>query len=153
MSVSTAFPLIVDRLIANLAAAATLTGIRVFDGAEIDESYPNDAIAIGHDASFGDSQIQAGSARNAPFAFGELHEETGTIACVLWAQDGISKFAPLRVRAFATLAKIDAVIRADTTLGGNSLYTYLESDSVLYRATPAGNGVVLTFTINYQSQT
>lgn len=152
MTVITAFPTMVDKIITALGAASSLTDIRVFDGAEVDASYPKDAIAIGHDGSFGDSEITAGTARNSPLAFTDVHEEAGTISCALWSQDGASKFAPLRVRAFALLSAVDSVIRADPTFTGTCLYSYLESDAVAYRTTSQGNSVVLTFTITYQAQ-
>jgi len=152
MTVATVFPTVVDKLIAALGSASSLSGIRVFDGAEVDETYPKDAIAIGHDGTFGDSQIQAGVASNTPFTFTDTHEEDGQISCSLWSQDGVSKYAPLRIRAFALLGAIDTVIRADSTLTGTNLYTYLSSHAVSYRATPQGNAVVITFIITYKAQ-
>ena len=152
MTVITAFPAMVDKIIAALGSASSLTGIRVFDGAEVDASYPKDAIAVGHDGSFGDSFITAGNARNSPLAFTDQHDESGTIACALWSQDGASKFPALRIRAFALLSAIDTVIRADPTFTGTCLYSYLESDAVEYRTTSNGSSVVITFTITYQAQ-
>ena len=152
MTVSVAFPTLVDKIIAALGSASSLSGIRIFDGAEVDESYPKDAIAIGHDGSFGDSEIQAGNARNSPLSFTDQHEENGSVSCALWSQDGSSKFSALRIRAFALLGAVDTVIRADPTFTGTCLYSYLESDAVNYRATPNGNGVVITFSITYQAQ-
>lgn len=152
MTVSVAFPTVIDKVIAALGAASSLSGIRVFDGAEIDGSYPKDAIAIGGDASFGDSPIMAGHFSDVPFTFGENHDEEGQIACSLWSQDGSSKFSPLRIRAFALLSAIDTVIRADTTFTGTVLYAYLQSGSVSYRSSTQGNAVIITFTINYKAQ-
>ena len=88
MTVTTAFPSMVDAIITALGNASSLSGVRVFDGAQIDFSYPGDAVAIGHDGSFGDTEQQVGTIQNVPFAFTDLHEEEGTISCSLWSQDG-----------------------------------------------------------------
>jgi hypothetical protein len=152
MTVSTKFPLIVSSLITNLGAAASLSGVRVFDGSEVDLSYPKDWIAIGHDGSFDSSFMQIGSVSNTPFAFTDLHSEEGSINCVVTAQDGTTKFSGLRTRAFALLSAIDTVIRADTTFGGNGFYSILGTYSVNQLQTDMGAAVQIDFSISYQAQ-
>jgi hypothetical protein len=152
MTVTAAFPTMVDKIIASLGAASTLTGIRVFDGAEVDDSYPSDAIAIGHDGSFGDSEMQAGSISNTPLNFADSHQEDGSISCALWTQDGGTNLTAKRTRAFSVLSKIDTVIRADPTFTGTCFYSYLQGGQVGYMQTSMGSAVVITFTITYQAQ-
>jgi len=152
MTVSMAFPTMVNKIITALGAASSLTGVRVFDGAEVDFSYPGDAIAIGHDGSFGDSEMQVGNIQDTPFAFTDLHEESGTISCSLWSQDGSTDIASRRTRAFAVLNAIDTVIRSNSTFDGTCLYSILSANTVSYRQTDMGVAVVLDFTISYQAQ-
>ena len=152
MTVSMAFPTMVNKIITALGAASSLTGVRVFDGAEVDFSYPGDAIAIGHDGSFGDSEMQVGNIQDIPFAFTDLHEESGTISCSLWSQDGSTDIASRRTRAFAVLSAIDTVIRSNSTFDGTCLYAILSANTVSYRQTDMGVAVVLDFTISYQAQ-
>jgi hypothetical protein len=152
MTVTAAFPTMVDKIITALGAAATLTGIRVFDGAEVDESFPSDAIAIGHDGSFGDSEMQAGSISNTPLNFADQHQEEGLISCALWTQDGGTNLTAKRIRAFSILSKIDTVIRADPTFTGTCFYSYLQAGNVGYMQTSMGSAVIITFTITYQAQ-
>jgi hypothetical protein len=147
-----AFPTMVNKIITALGAASSLTGIRIFDGAEVDFSYPGDAIAIGHDGSFGDSEMQVGNIQDTPFAFTDLHEESGTISCSLWSQDGTTDIASRRTRAFAVLSAIDTVIRSNSTFDGTCLYAILTANTVNYRQTDMGVAVVLDFTISYQAQ-
>jgi hypothetical protein len=147
-----AFPTMVNKIITALGAASSLTGVRVFDGAEVDFSYPSDAIAIGHDGSFGDSEMQVGNIQDTPFAFTDLHEESGTISCSLWSQDGSTDIASRRTRAFAVLSAIDTVIRSNSTFDGTCLYSILSANTVSYRQTDMGVAVVLDFTISYQAQ-
>ena len=152
MTVSMAFPTMVNKIITALGAASSLTGIRIFDGAEVDFSYPGDAIAIGHDGSFGDSEMQVGNIQDTPFAFTDLHEESGTISCSLWSQDGTPDIASRRTRAYAVLSAIDTVIRSNSTFDGTCLYAILTANTVNYRQTDMGVAVVLDFTISYQAQ-
>jgi hypothetical protein len=152
MTVSMAFPTMVNKIITALGAASSLTGVRIFDGAEVDFSFPGDAIAIGHDGSFGDSEMQVGNIQDTPFAFTDLHEESGTISCSLWSQDGSTDIASRRTRAFAVLSAIDTVIRSNSTFDGTCLYAILSANTVSYRQTDMGVAVVLDFTISYQAQ-
>jgi hypothetical protein len=152
MTVSTKFPTLVDAIITALGNASSLTGVRVFDGAQVDESYPGDAIAIGHDGSFGDTDIQAGLINNTPLDFTDQHQEEGSVSCSLWSMDGTTNITARRTRAFALLSAIDTVIRLDSTFGGVVFYTILESNSVVYRQTSMGVAVVLDFTIRYTAQ-
>ena len=152
MTVSMAFPTMVTKIISALSSASSLTGVRIFDGPEVDFSYPGDAIAIGHDGSFGDQEMQIGNIQDLPFAFTDLHEETGTISCSVWSQDGSTNIAARRTRAFAMLSAIDTVIRSNSTFDGTCLYSILTANTVGYRQSDMGVAVVLDFTISYQAQ-
>jgi hypothetical protein len=152
MSVSTAFPTVIQNIITALQNAASLTGVRIFDGAEIDFSWPGDAVAIGHDGSFGDVEMQVAQVTNTPFAFTDLHQEEGAISCSLWSQDGSGNLTARRVRAFALMSAVDTVIRQDPTFSGACLYSILTTNAVSYRQTEFGAAVVIDFSISYQAQ-
>jgi hypothetical protein len=152
MTVSTKFPTMIDKIITALGAASSLTGVRVFDGAEVDESYPGNAIAIGHDGSLGDTEMQVGNIRNTPLDFSDVHEESGTINCSLWAWSGDTAFKNSRVAAFNLLSAVDTVIRTDPTFSGTCFFSWLESNSITYRQTTSGSAVVLNFNIVYSAQ-
>ena len=152
MPVSTAFPNVVDAIITRLGAASSLSGVRIFDGAQIDFSYPGDAVAIGHDGTFGDTEMQIGNIQNNPFAFTDLHEEQGIINCSLWSQDGTTDISARRTRAFALMSAVDTSLRSDPTFSGACLYSILSTNAISYRQTDVGVAVVIDFTINYQAQ-
>lgn len=152
MTVTTKYPTMIDKIITALGAASSLAGVRIFDGAEVDESYPGNAIAIGHDGSVGDTEMQVGNIRNTPLDFSDVHEESGTINCSLWAWSGETSFKNSRIAAFGLLSAVDTVIRADSTFSGTCFYSWLESNSVVYRQTTAGSAVVLNFNIVYTAQ-
>jgi len=152
MTVSTKYPTMIDQIIAALGSASSLTGVRVFDGMEIDESYPGNAIAIGHDGSLGETEMQVGNIRNTPLDFTDVHEESGTINCSLWAWSGNTTLKSSRQTAFSLLSAVDGVIRTDPTFGGTCFYSWLESNTVGYRQTNVGAAVVLNFAIVYTAQ-
>lgn len=152
MTVTTAFPTLIDRIVTRLQAASSLSGVRIFDGAEVDFSYPKDAVAIGHDGSIGESDIQAGSINDDPLNFGDDHLESGVINCSLWAQDGSTDLKVRRTRAFQLLSAVDTAIRTDATFSGACFYAILSSSTVRYEQTPQGSAVVIDFNISYQAQ-
>jgi hypothetical protein len=152
MTVSTKFPTMISSLITALGNASSLTGVRVFDGAEVDESYPGDAIAVGHDGSNADVEMQIGSVRNTPLDFSDIHEENGSISCSLWSWDGGSSVTARRIRAYALLSAVDTAIRVDPTFAGTCFYSWLESHTTSYRQTTSGAAVVINFNISYQAQ-
>jgi hypothetical protein len=152
MTVTAKFPLAITALITNLGTSSSLTGVRVFDGAEVDLSYPKEWIAVGHDGSLDTSEMQIGSVSNTPLAFGDYHQEDGVINCTLVAQSGTSAFSALRTRAFALLSAVDTAIRADTTFGGNGFYTLLGTYSVNQLQTDLGAAVQIDFAVAYQAQ-
>jgi hypothetical protein len=152
MTVTALFPTMIDKIIVALNGSAALTGVRVFDGAQVDQSYPGDAIAVGHDGSFGDIEMQIGNIADTPFVFTNLHEESGTINCSLWSQDGTTDIAARRTRAFAILSAVDTALRVDPTFGGTCLYSILATNSISYDQTGFGVACKINFTINYQAQ-
>ena len=152
MSVTALFPTMIDKIIVALNASTDLKDVRIFDGAQVDQSYPGDAIAIGHDGSFGDIEMQIGNITDTPFVFTNLHEEAGTINCSLWSQDGTTDIASRRTRAFAILSAVDTALRVDPTFGGTCLYSILATNSISYDQTGFGVACKIDFTINYQAQ-
>lgn len=151
--VATALPQMIDALISTLSSASSLSGVRVFDGPEIDGSYPGDFIAVGHDGT-DDGDVQAGSGRQQYLELGNRRQfEDGSVSCFLAAWDGGTSLAARRVRAFALLSAIDTLIRSDPSFGGVCLYSSLDSYAVNYRQTDLGAAVVIDFSVAYKART
>ena len=152
MTVATNFPNLIDAIITRLGATSSLSSVRVFDGIQVDESYPGDAIAIGHSGGFGDTEMTIGNITDSLLDFGEIHQESGVIDCVLWSADGSTDVKARRTRAFAILNAIDAAIRQDPSFSGNCFHSYLQTSTIGYLLTVQGVAVTINFTIVYQSQ-
>ena len=152
MSVS-ALPTFIGAVVSALKNDTNLTAVRVFDGIEIDQSYPGDAIAIGHDGSTEGDDITTASARQEYIQLGAKRKfEDGQVSCALWSWDGTTDLAARRTRAYSILGEIETVIRNDVSFGGIVLYSGLETHQLNYRQTNAGAAVVITFTITYRAR-
>jgi hypothetical protein len=148
-----AFPTLIANIITALQGAASLSTVRIFDGPEIDETYPGDAIAVGHDGN-DDGDLQAATIRNSYDQLGAKRMfEDGTINCSLWAWDGTTDLTARRVRVYQILSAVDTVIRLDPSFSGACLYSGLENHSPTYRQTNAGAVVIINFTIAYRART
>ena len=150
---TTALPQVINGILTAFNASADLTSVRIFDGPEIDESYPGDAIAVGHDGT-DDGEVIAGNVRQNPTQLGNQKlMESGTVDCFMWAWDGCSSLANRRTRAFQLLSAADTAIRADSSFAGVCLYSYIDTHTTSYRQNSAGTAVVINFTIAYTART
>jgi len=147
-------PTFVSTLVSNLQANAALSGVRIFDGIELDYSYPGNAIAVGHDGALEGDDVNAGSMHQEYEGLLGNHSkfEEGSVNCVLWAGNGTTNLASLRTAAFALLAAVETQIRSDISFGGLVLYSDLTSGSFSYRQTNVGAGVVIPFVITYKAK-
>jgi hypothetical protein len=152
MATST-LPTFTQALITAFRGASTLSGIRVFDGIEIDQSWPGDAIVVGTDGSMEGDDVIAGSARQEYKQLGAISKfEYGTVTCALWSANGASDLTSRRTQAYSLLGKVETIIRSDVSFGGIVLYSGIDNHQMSYRQTNAGAAVVVTFTISYQSK-
>lgn len=148
-----AFPTLVANIITAFKGASSLSGVRIFDGIEIDETYPGNAICVGHDGSE-DGDLIAGSSRNSYDQLGAKRMfEDGTINCSLWSVDGTTDITSRRIKAYELLSAVDTVIRLDPSFSGACLYSGLEYHNPTYRQTNAGAAVIINFTIAYRART
>ena len=150
---TTAYPQVIDGLIAPLSGASSLSGVRIFDGPEVDMSYPNDFIVVGHDGSE-DGEVPVASVNQIFEQLGNMKQfEDGTIDCFLSTWDGGTSLSARRTRAGVLLSAIDTAIRANATLNGSCIYSLLSSHQMSYLQTDVGAAVNVNFTITYRART
>lgn len=146
-------PAFTTALVNALKGASSLSGIRIFDGIEIDMSYPGDAIAVGHDGNLDGDEVSASSIRQEYRPLGAISKfEHGSINCFLWSANGTTDIATRRTQAFTLLGDVESVIRADVSFGGVVQFSAMEQGEIRYRQTTNGVGVGILFTITYQSR-
>lgn len=150
---TSAQPAFIAAVLTALKSASSLSSVRVFDGIEIDQSYPGDAIAIGHDGNTETDEVNAGSIVQEYKQLGAISKfENGTVNCFLWSTDGGSDLTSRRIRAFNILGAIESVVRSDVSFGGVVMFSGLETGSFTYRQTTVGAAVGITFTLTYQAK-
>jgi hypothetical protein len=150
---TSALPTFTNAFITALQGASSLSGIRIFDGIEIDQSYPGDAIVVGTDGSMEGDDVTAGSARQEYKQLGAISKfEYGTLTCSLWSANGASNLTSRRTQAFTLLGNVETVIRNDVSFGGVVMFSGIESHQMSYRQTTQGAAVVITFNVTYQAK-
>lgn len=149
----TAFPLLIDAIVAALRAAPSLSGATIYDGIQIDSSDPTNWISVGHDGSE-DGEVVAANLRNEYKQLGakSMFEE-GSVNCTLSSWTGDTNLSVCRTSAYALLSAVDTVIRTDPSFGGVVLYSGLESHTPTYLQTNQGAAVQINFTIYYKART
>jgi hypothetical protein len=147
------FSTFTEAVISKFKASSDLTGVRIFDGIEIDYSYPGDAIAVGHDGNMDTDEVYPGTFRQEYKQLGAISKfEDGTLKCFLWSSNGIADITARRERALAILAGAEKAVRADVSFGGVVMYSGIESSEFIYRQTTLGAGVGIIFTITYRAK-
>jgi len=150
---TTAFPAVVAGIINQLGASSGLSGVRVFDGIEVDSSFPGDFIAIGHDGT-DDGEVTAVSITQTYDQLGAVKMfEDGVIDCFLASWDGGTSLTDRRTRAYQLMSAVDTAIRSDPSLGGACLFSGISQQTTTYRQTSAGAAVVVNFSISYKART
>jgi hypothetical protein len=150
---TSALPGFINAVKSALGSYGSLSGIRIFDGIEIDQSYPGDAIVIGSDGRNEGDEVIAGSTRQEYKQLGAISKfEDGALNCVVWAWDGTTDLSARRTRAYTLLGYVENVIRNDVSFGGVVLYSGLENTSMTYRQTTSGAVVLIDFTITYKAK-
>lgn len=153
MAVTTALPQVINGIITQLNASSALSGVRIFDGIEIDSSYPGDFVAVGHDGS-DDGEVLVSNSTQSYEQLGNLKQfEDGQIDCFLSTWDGGTSLTARRTRAAALISAVDTAIRADVSLGGSCLYSGIVSHSFTYLQTTNGAAVNVRFQIGYRART
>ena len=143
---------VITQLISSLQGAGSLSGIRVFDGLEIDNTYVGDFISIGCDNVDSDEIIN-GSFRQEYKQLGAVTKfEYGTVNCLLASTDGTVDTASRRTQALTLLAAVENVIRADVSLGGIVIWSDFATGQMSTRQTAQGVGVLINFQITYQAK-
>ena len=150
---TSALPSFINAVIARLKADSNLSAVRVFDGIEIDQSYPGDAICIGHDGNMEGDEVVASNFTQEYRNLGAVGKfEDGIVNCSMWAWDGSTDISDRRTRATQVLGYIENSIRSDVSFSGVVIYSGLETAQMSYRQTTGGAAVVINFSITYRAK-
>jgi hypothetical protein len=150
---TTALPQVINGILTAFNASVDLSGVRIFDGPEIDSSYPGDFIAVGHDGSE-DGEVSVSNVTQSFEQLGNLKQfEDGSVDCWLATWDGGTSLSDRRTRVATLLSAVDTAIRADVSLGGACIYSSLSNHQMTYIQANNGVAISVTFTITYRART
>lgn len=141
---SSSIPRAIDGLISILHADKTMSAVAIIDGQPTTD-LPGDYIAIG----YADDSSTSITGTQDPIALGNLRrEEKYTISCEVSSWVGTTVMKTARDRAFAILANVERIVRADGTLNGSVIFADFGSAlNVTQIQTQQGAVVTITFDI------
>lgn len=106
----------INALFTALSGAATLTGVKIYDGPQVGVVYTGECVVVGHDGNL-DGDIQSGSSQNDYLSFGQqTSEEDGSVNCFLTVVPGSTDLKTLRDRAYVLLSAVDSLLRSNPTV-------------------------------------
>jgi hypothetical protein len=136
---TSSIPRAIDGLIANLKADKAFAAVAIIDGQPTTD-LPGDYVAIG----FSDESSASIVGNQDVAALGNLRrEEKYTISCEVSSWVGTTVMKTARDKAFAILANVERVVRADGTLNGAVMFADFGS-SVTASQVQTTNGAVVT---------
>jgi len=150
---TSALPSFINAVITRLKADSNLSAVRIFDGIEIDQSYPGDAVCIGHDGNMEGDEVVASNFTQEYRNLGAVGKfEDGIVNCSMWAWDGSTDISARRTRAMQVLGYVENSIRSDVSFSGVVIYSGLETAQMSYRQTTSGAAVVINFSLTYRAK-
>ena len=150
---TSALPSFINAVITRLKADSNLSAVRIFDGIEIDQSYPGDAVCIGHDGNMEGDEVVASNFTQEYRNLGAVGKfENGIVNCSMWAWDGSTDISDRRTRAMQVLGYVENSIRSDVSFSGVVIYSGLETAQMSYRQTTGGAAVVINFSLTYRAK-
>jgi hypothetical protein len=149
-TVTTRIGLAIDTLVALFQTQLPST-ITVLDGSTSSMAYPPDWVVVGSAGIAQESESAATSRQRWNGIGAKTRDETVQLTCAVGASSGTVDargFKPVRDRALATLALMEAALRADPGLGGITMGAVEMTDADLfYEGDGAGIEAALVFTI------
>lgn len=117
MTTPSRVPNLIDNFLAALNAASGLDGVEIVDGPLVSDSAATEMVIVGFDAD-PEGEYEAASTTQTWAGIGakRKNEEIQLVGAVL-VRKGSVKVKPLRDRVFAIFAEVEAVVRADPSMG------------------------------------
>lgn len=142
---------LIEKLVDLYAAAVTAT---VYDGPNLEDTSLDEVVCVGWDPAESDDQVGVLRQEFTEFGGAALRkEETGTLAITVWATSGDKETVGRRRRVRELLEQLEAVHRADPTVGGLVLDSNFASAQRLHqRITSDGNEAFAVVTFDYRAR-
>lgn len=117
MTTPSRVPNLVDNFLAALTAAAGLNGVQIVDGPLVSDSSATELVVVGFDAD-PEGEYEAASTTQTWAGIGAKRKnEEIQVTCAVLVRKGSTAVKPMRDRLFAIFAEVEAVVRADPSMG------------------------------------
>ncbi|MFF9097564.1 hypothetical protein ACF1AX_31135 [Streptomyces sp. NPDC014802] len=114
---SSRVPQLIDAFVAALQAAPGLAGVQVVDGPLVSASTATDWVFVGYDANPEGEFNTAFTTQTWAGLGAKAKNEDIALTCAVLVQRGSTDVRACRVRTFEVFAQVEAVVRADPSLG------------------------------------
>ncbi|MEW2250394.1 hypothetical protein AB0907_24005 [Streptomyces sp. NPDC006975] len=114
---SSRVPQLIDAFVAALQAAPGLAGVQVVDGPLVSASAATEWVFVGYDADPGGEFTTAVTSQTWAGIGAKAKNEDIALTCAVLVQRGSTDVRACRVRVFELFAQVEAVVRADPSLG------------------------------------
>lgn len=143
----------VDAVCAALTALwQSIPGPTVVDGPQVNSDAANEWLFVGHDGDEPDEGNEAVSAEQDLMAFLKTKQETADITCAVVARDGTADVTAVRARAYEIFSDAEDRLRADLTLGGLVMQSFISTHQYMPVITQGGCKARVVFTVTYLAQ-
>lgn len=143
-----------DAVILALTAMWTsaLTGVMVADGPQANSDASNDWLFVGADGDAPDEGNEAAAVEQSWMAFARTKQEDGEVTCAVVSRRGDTNIPAARATAYALFSAAEDALRADNTLSGLLMQSYVSAHQYMPAQTTQGAKVRVVFTVTYQAQ-
>lgn len=133
-------------------ADADLDGVEVVDGPQANSEAANEWLFVAFDGDAPDEGNEAASAEQSWMAFAKTKQESAEVTCAVVARRGDTDIVSARARAYDILSDAEDSLRADLTLGGVVMNSWISAHQYIPVITQGGAKVRVVFTVTYQAQ-
>jgi hypothetical protein len=129
-----------------------LTGVQVADGPQVNSDPSIDWLFVGFNGDVPDEYNEGAIAQQSLMAFAKTKQEDGQVTCSVVSTSGDTDIPATRARAYGLVAAAEAALRADMTLGGLVMHSFVSDHRYSPVQTTKGAKVRVVFTVTYQAQ-
>lgn len=143
-----------NQILTMLKGSSLFSDVDIFDGYELKSDYLKKGIVIGNDGVGAGQGIAGAFIADFENIGAKRMKEKGILHCYLYANLGDSdSISDLRLTVNVMLSNFDTLLRADPSAARTVQYSGIHDITVQYRKTTRGDGVKVTFHIQYTAIT
>lgn len=132
--------------------AGALEGVRVADGPQVNMDASPEWLFVGYDGGMPSDSGEAATAEQSLMGFLKTKQEGAEVRCAAVVVRGDPDIAGARQRALSIVSVAENALRADMTLSGAAMHSFISGIGYTPQQTDKGAKVRVVFTVTYQAQ-